>query len=202
MKLLNLLFCTAIALSSIQSLKAQDLVGDEYLNRNAIYDYSEIQLNNTDSIPDFESKAQKLKISGTIYLSDGVTPAKDVILYIEQTDENGEFDLRTAQEKRYVHHRGWIKTDADGHYTFYTFVPGNDRRYNQLQQLYPVIKEPSKPEYALESFLFDDDPYLSKTCRKRLAKRGLDTILKLEKQDELYVTTKNIVLPDYVPATK
>lgn len=202
MKLLHLLFCTAIALSSIQSLKAQDLVGDDYLNRNAIYDYSEIQLNNTDSIPDFESKAQKLKISGTIYLSDGVTPAKDVILYIEQTDENGEFDLRTAQEKRYVHHRGWIKTDADGHYTFYTFVPGNDRRYNQLQQLYPVIKEPSKPEYALESFLFDDDPFLSKTCRKRLAKRGLDTILKLEKQDELYVATKDIVLPNDVPATK
>ena len=53
----------------------------------------------------FGLKDEKLKLTGTIYLSDGVTPAKDVILFIEQPDENGNFDLRKDNEKRYVHHR-------------------------------------------------------------------------------------------------
>ena len=153
------------------------------------------QLDNIDTIPGFESKTNKLKIYGTIYKSDGVTPAKDVILYIEQADEHGNFDLRKENDKRYVHNRGWIKTDSDGNYTFYTYIPGNDRRYNQMQQLFPIIKEPSKPEYAIGTFLFDEDPLLSKLCRKRLAKKGdITRILKLTKEDDLFVTKKDIKL--------
>jgi protocatechuate 3,4-dioxygenase beta subunit len=176
---------------------------DNYLERNPIYDYVEVQLNSTDTIPDFESKTTKLKVTGTIYKSDGVTPAKDVILFIEQADENGDFDLRESNEKRYVHHRGWVKTDADGQYTFYTFVPGNDRRYNQLQQLFPIIKEPSKPAYELASLLFDDDPLLTKLCRKRMAKKGDPTrVLKPTMVDGLLVAQKDIVLENDLLATK
>ncbi|WP_460218861.1 hypothetical protein [Psychroserpens sp. MEBiC05023] len=173
------------------------------LSNHPIYDYSETQLNNTDSIPDLNAKTNKLKISGTIYESDGITPAKDVILYIEQADEDGDFDLRDTKDKRYVHHRAWIKTDANGKYTFFTFVPGNDRRYNQLQQLFPSIKEPSKPEYDIASFLFDDDPLLSKLCRKRMAKKGDPTrILKPKKVEGLLVVEKDIILNSGSEATK
>ena len=168
---------------------------ESYLERHPIYDYNELQLSATDSIPDFESKEQQLKITGTIYKSDGVTPAEGIILYIEQADENGDFDLREKNDKRYAHHRGWVKTDANGRYTIYTFVPGNDRRYNQLSQLFPAIKEPSKPNYNLESFLFDTDPMLTKLCRKKIAKKGDPTrILKPIKKDGLLIVEKNIVL--------
>jgi hypothetical protein len=166
-----------------------------YLERHPIYDYNALQLSAADSIPDFETKKQKLKITGTIYKSDGVTPAEGIILYIEQADEDGDFDLRKHNDKRYAHHRGWIKTDANGRYTFYTFVPGNDSRYNQLSQLFPAIKEPSKPSYNLESFLFDYDPMLTKLCRKKIAKKGDPTrILKPTQKDGLLVVEKNIVL--------
>ncbi len=172
------------------------------LDYNAFYDYTEQHLNNTDTIPGFESKKNKLKISGIIYKSDGVTPAKDVILYIEQADENGDFDVRKENDIRYVHNRSWIKTDANGEYTFYTYIPGGDRRYNQMQQLYPIIKEPSKPEYEIATFLFDEDPLLSKLCRKRLAKKGDPSrILKLKKGEKFFVTQKNIVLRDRVAMT-
>jgi protocatechuate 3,4-dioxygenase beta subunit len=168
---------------------------EAYLERHPIYDYNELQLSAIDSIPDFESKKQPLKITGTIYKSDGVTPAEGIILYIEQADEDGDFDLRKHNDKRYAHHRGWIKTDANGRYTFYTFVPGNDRRYNQLSQLFPAIKEPSKPSYNLESFLFDNDPMLTKLCRKKIAKKGDATrILKPIQKDGLLIVEKNIVL--------
>ena len=46
---------------------------------SAIYDYTERTLNNTDTIPDFDSKVNKLKITGTIYKKDGKTPAQDII---------------------------------------------------------------------------------------------------------------------------
>ena len=184
------------------SIKAQDS-SDNYIDRHPLYDYNEHHLSNTDTIPDFNSKTDKLKITGTIYKSDGVTPAKDIILFIVQADENGDFDLKKHNKKRYVKHRGWVKTNSDGQYTFYTFLPGNDRRYNQLQQLFPVIKEPLKAEYEIESFLFDEDPMLTKLCRKKITKKGDATrILKLKKENGLYVTQKDIVLTSNIRITK
>ena len=194
MKNLVITFCLICFYSAINPLLAQD---------SPIYDRAEAQLNHTDTIPDFRSKVNKLKLTGVIYQSDGVTPAKDVIVYIEQPNEDGDFDLRKSGDDRYVFHRSWVKTDADGRYTFYTFVPGGDRRYNQLQQIFPIIKEASKPEQHLESLLFDDDPLLTKRCRKRLAKRGNEgRILKTKKENNILVASKDIVLSEYTEPTK
>ncbi|WP_040281562.1 peptidase associated/transthyretin-like domain-containing protein [Psychroserpens damuponensis] len=176
---------------------------EDVLERHPIYDYNALDISATDSIPDFDTKQQPLKITGTIYKSDGVTPAQGVILYIEQADENGDFDLREKNNKRYAHHRGWVKTDVNGRYTFYTFIPGNDRRYNQLSQLFPTIKEPSQPAYDLASFYFDNDPMLTKLCRKRISKKGDSTrILKPIKKDNLLIVEKNIVLISNTVASK
>ncbi|OUR91881.1 hypothetical protein A9Q87_08750 [Flavobacteriales bacterium 34_180_T64] len=209
MKNLIILFSIACFMSTHYSICAQESTdvlenqSEKFKERHSIYDYQELLLNNIDSIPDFESKENKLKISGTIYERDGVTPAKDIILFIEQADENGDFDLRKYNDKRYVYHRAWIKTDSDGHYTFYTFIPGNDRRYNQLQQLFPVIKEPSTPEYEIRSFLFDEDPMLSKACRKKIAKKGDPSrILTLKKENGFYLAQKDIVLNRDILASK
>lgn len=188
------LFCLICFYSAINPVVAQE--SNSILDFNSpIYDRAEEQLSSTDTIPDFRSKTNKLKLSGVIYQSDGVTPAKDVILYIEQPDEDGDFDLRKTGDARYVFHRSWVKTDADGRYTLYTFVPGGDRRYNQLQQIFPLIKAPSKQEYVVESFLFDEDPLLTKTCRKRMAKKGDPTrILKLKTENGIFVAKRNITL--------
>ena len=200
MKHLLTTFCILCFISATQTLIAQDAINlsndmpSDYLERHPIYDYSQRQLNNTDSIPDFELKEEKLMLTGIIYQSDGKTPAKDVILYIEQPDEHGDYELKTANDKRYVHHRGWVKTGADGRYTFYTFVPGNFIHNKELKHLHPTIKEPGKPEYDLVAFLFDNDPFLSKSCRKKLAKRGIDSILMLEKKETMFVATKDIIL--------
>ncbi len=200
MKNLKTLIVLIIFFSSFQILTAQDrpnVSGDipaAYLERHPIYDYSEDQLNNIDSIPDFASKQDKLMITGTIFQSDGKTPAKDVILYISQPNENGDYELKTHNDKRFVHHRGWVKTDADGRYTFYTFIPGNLIYNREVKHIHPTIKEPGKPEYSLDALLFDNDPFLSKSCRKRLAKKGIDNILVLEKKESMFVTTKDIIL--------
>lgn len=188
MKNLFAAFCLLIVLSLNNHVWAQE---------SPIYDRAEDQLSNTDTIPDFRSKVNKLKLTGTVYQSDGVTPAKDVIIFIEQPDENGDFDLRRSGDERYVFHRSWVKTDADGKYTFYTFVPGNDRRYNQMSQIFPIIKEKSKEEVQLASLLFDNDPLLTKRCRKRLTKKGGENrILTTTSKDGLLIAEKDIVLSD------
>ncbi|MEO8934462.1 MAG: hypothetical protein ABI295_09140 [Xanthomarina sp.] len=165
-----------------------------YKTRHAIFDYSENELNNTDSIPDFASKSNPLKITGTVFLSDGITPAKDVVLFINQPDENGNYELKKHLEKRYVHHRGWVKTNVDGKYTFYTFIPGSDRNSKALRSIHLVIKEPHGVEYSGNDFLFDNDPRLTNLCRKRLAKNGIDSILKPVKEGIMLVAIKDIIL--------
>ncbi|NRB82262.1 MAG: hypothetical protein HRU49_00565 [Winogradskyella sp.] len=189
MKSLFTAFCLLIVLSYNNHIWAQE---------SPIYDRAEDQLSNTDTIPDFRSMVNKLKLTGTVYQSDGVTPAKDVIIFIEQPDENGDFDLRKSGDERYVFHRSWVKTGADGKYTFYTFVPGNDRRYNQMSQIFPIIKETSKEEVQLASLLFDSDPLLTKRCRKRLVKKGGEgRILNTTAKDGLLIAEKDIVLSNH-----
>ncbi|GAA3608068.1 hypothetical protein Q4Q39_10160 [Flavivirga amylovorans] len=200
MKNLMSLFCFVCFIGFSHTIIAQesasisDEIPEDYKKRSPIYDYSEKQLNNVDTIPDYASKKNKLKITGTIYENDGVTPAKNVLLFIHHADENGNFELKRHNKKRYVRHRGWIRTDEDGHYTFYTFVPGKYIYGNELKQILPIVKEPGKPEYKIETYLFDDDPLLndkrSKVKRADVANR----ILKLDKKEGVFVAKRDIVL--------
>jgi protocatechuate 3,4-dioxygenase beta subunit len=192
MKYLPTLLCIVCFYSPFQTLSAQDL---NTVNYSPIYDRSEAVLRPVDTIPDYRSKSNKLKLTGTVYKSDGVTPASDVVLFIEQPNEDGDFELRQAGDHRYVFHRSWVKTDKNGNYTIYTFVPGNDRRYNQLQQIFPIVKEPLKEAYQLETFLFDEDPLLTKRCRKIIKKNSDETrILKLKKEDGVFLAQRDIIL--------
>ncbi|WP_282135894.1 hypothetical protein [Seonamhaeicola maritimus] len=200
MKYLIAFLATALILANcwtVFSQETSDVLKDipqDFKKRSPIYDYSEKQLNNTDTIPDFSSKKNKLKITGTIYESDGITPAKNVLLFVHQTDENGNFELKRQNKKRYVHHRGWVRTDADGKYTLYTFVPGSYIYGRELKQIYPIVKEPNKPEYKIETFLFDDDPLLTGKCRIKVEETDPQRILKLDKKEGLWVATRDIVL--------
>jgi protocatechuate 3,4-dioxygenase beta subunit len=199
MKNLITLTCLAYIFSFSITISAQDYASSEtipvdYKKRSPIYDYSEEKISNIDTIPDFDIKENKIKITGTIYLADGITPAKDVLFYVCQPDENGEYELkRDEYRKRYVHHRGWIKTDADGRYTFYTFIPGKFLRVKELKQIHRVIKQPGQPEQELSSFFFNDDPLLADLTLEARAKT-VQSMLKLEKEGDMYVATKDIKL--------
>lgn len=203
MKKVLSLICFFSFILSFNTLFAQDIadaVGADLINykkRSPVYDYSENNLNNMDTIPDFDNKPNKLMISGTIYQYDG-TPAADVILYVYQPDEDGNFEMkRDSNRKRYVHHSGWIKTDADGKYTLYTFMPGKYKHTKELKQIHRVVKEPGKPEYDLNPFFFNDDPLipeLTLACRSRM----INSMLKLEKKGTMYVATRDIKLPKNV----
>lgn len=200
MKYLIAFLSVSLILANCYVAFSQDTAGvlndipQNYKKRSPIYDYAEKNLNSVDTIPDFSTQKNKLKITGTIYESDGVTPAKNVLLFIHQADENGKFELKRHNKKRYVHHRGWVRTNEDGKYTIYTFVPGSSIYSKELQQILPIVKEPNKPEYKIETFLFDTDPMLTDKCRAQVEETDPQRILKLDLKEGLWVGKRDIVL--------
>ena len=104
------------------------LVGGPCEGCDAVFEYGNRKLNNVDTLPEFNSNGVKLKVTGTIYGSDGKTPAADVILYFYQTDQNGIYATKggeTGWAKRHGYLRGWVRTGSDGKYTIYTIKPGH-----------------------------------------------------------------------------
>jgi hypothetical protein len=75
-------------------------------------------------------------------------------------------------------------------------------RRKGLKKIYPIIKEAGKAEYNADAFLFDDAAALTKSCRKRLSRKGVDSILKTEKQGDILVATRDIVLEEDATASR
>ena len=205
MKNLITTVCLICFLGSFLTLSAQDAPDASMQTDSKEYglanDYKERQLNNVDTIPDYETKLNKLIITGSIFQSDGITPAKDVVLYIYHADDNGDYQTSNETNNDDVYHSGSIKTDADGKYTFYTFIPGSAiepityPRRRGPKKIFPVIKDQDNSEYELNALVFEDDPLLSKSCRRRIKKRGTNNILNPElKEGDIYVANKDIIL--------
>lgn len=181
-------------------------VGGSCEGCEAVFEYGSKKLTNIDTLPDFKETGPKLEISGTIYQVDGKTPAKNVILYIYHTDQKGVYPQRgneTGWAKRHGYLRGWIKTNADGKYKFYTLRPASYPNSRAPQHIHPVIKEPNKNEYYIDEFLFADDPFLDENEKANQQNRGGSGIIALtKKQDGTWVGKRDIVLGVNIPNYK
>jgi protocatechuate 3,4-dioxygenase beta subunit len=154
-------------------------------------------LNEVDTLPIFLEKGPKLVVSGTVYQSDGKTPAPGVVLYLYHTDQSGKY-RKTGNESGWaVRHgsiRGWVKTNSQGEYRFYTIRPAAYSKTGPPAHIHVTVKEPDKNEYYIDDFLFDDDRFLTREERKRQRNRGGDGILKLQEKDGMFYGKRNIVL--------
>lgn len=154
-------------------------------------------LNETDTLPIFNEPGPKLIVSGTVYKRDGRTPAPDVVLYVYQTDQTGQY-RKTGKEtgwgKRHGSIRGWMKTNAKGEYRFYTIRPASYSKTGPPAHIHITVKEPDKNEYYIDDFLFDDDPFLTGDDRRRQPNRGGNGILKTEEKNGVRYARRDIVL--------
>jgi protocatechuate 3,4-dioxygenase beta subunit len=167
------------------------------------------ELSWTDTLPDFYDAGPKLEISGIIYQRDGKTPAPDVVLYIYHTNQQGIYPTRgneTGWAKRHGYIRGWVKTNTDGRYRFFTLRPAAYPGGENPQHIHPIIKEPNLNEYYIDEYLFAGDPILKAHPQKE-ERRGGSGIIKVQEKDGMQFATRHIILglnvPDYpVAATK
>ncbi len=176
--------------------KQGSLVGGPCEGCEAIYEWGDQELLPVDTLPDFGETGTPLKITGTIYEPDGVTPAEGVILYVYHTNQEGIYPTRgdeTGWARRHGYIRGWIKTGADGKYTFYTQRPGTYPSRADPAHIHATIKEPDVNEYYIDDYHFSDDPLLRQS-EQRDKPRGSSGILTLTKDGDLWVARRDIIL--------
>jgi len=201
---LLLLIISVISLTSFAQEKTvpdAELVGGPCEGCEAVLDYGDRKLSPTDTLPGFKENQPKIKITGTIYKSDGKTPAKDVVLFVHQTNSEGVYPKR-GDEKGWARNYGfihaWIKTGANGKYTFYTFKPGSYSR--NPAHIHPIILEPNGKYYWLGSYFFADDPLLGSDHQNTESPRGGSSgVLSLKKEDGIWVGRRDFILGKNIP---
>jgi protocatechuate 3,4-dioxygenase, beta subunit len=200
---LLIILSTAACSQSSNNVVAENPVGDHCEGCDAVLEFGKRRLNTVDTLPDFNERGQKLLVTGTIYTRDGKTPAKDVILYIYHTNQEGVYATKgneTGWGKRHGYLRSWIKTNADGHYSFYTLRPASYPEGKNPAHIHAVIKEPGLIPYWIDEYLFDDDPFLTDEERNHQQKRGGSGIVKITVgNDGLAIMKRDLVLGLNVP---
>ena len=193
-----------------QSGNSTAAVGGPFENREFTYIGMPGNITATDTSAGWTLAGQKLLLTGIVYQPDASTPAPGVLIYYYQTNTDGKYVHKAdvarsmppnagGQTHGYI--RGWVRTDQQGRYSIYTVRPASYPGSDEPAHIHVTIKEPNDlPEYWIDDFLFDDDPFLTPARRQRLPGRAGSGILQLERQDSLWIGRRNMVLGQNIPA--
>jgi len=184
----------------------QRLVGGPCEGCEAVFEYGDRQLTPTDTLPDFHEDGTRIKVEGTIFKNDGVTPAGDVILYVYHTNQDGIYapgENSSGWGRQHGYIRGWIKTNSDGHFAIYTLRPAPYPNRTDPAHIHFTILEPDGRYYWLGSCHFKGDSMLTENEINPDKPRGGSTgLLTLEKEGDLLVGNRDIILGLNVPGYK
>lgn len=200
--IIAVLFYSIFSIVGCIGQNTNQTVGGPCEGCEALFEYGTKKLTTIDTLPDFAKAKLKLKLTGTVFKKDGKTPAENVILYIYHTNKQGIYAPKSDAKgwaKRHGYLRGWIQTDATGTYTFYTFRPGAYPNRTEPEHIHLTVKEPTKNEYYMDSFVFDDDPLLTPEERKKLKKRGGSGIVKPRLEHGILTYKRDIILGAHIP---
>lgn len=200
---------TAILLTVIMSscANSQDqkprLVGAPCEGCEAVLEYNDRELTNTDTLPDFDKEGVKIKVEGTIYQTDGKTPANNIILYVYHTNQSGIYAPNENSKgwgKKHGYNRTWLKTDKDGYYSFYTLKPAPYPNRSEPAHIHYEILEPNGKYYYLASCHFTGDSLLTENeINPNSPRGGHSGLLTFKKEGDLLVATRDIVLGKNIP---
>ncbi len=125
-------------------------------------------------------KGEKMLISGTVFETDGKTPAPNVLIYLYHTDIEGYYGRNG--EHRHGRYRGWLLTDAKGKYEFQTIKPAPYPENRFAAHIHTTITTKTLKEDWIDNYLFEGDRLISSRERETAGKKGgFNPILKLEK---------------------
>jgi protocatechuate 3,4-dioxygenase beta subunit len=151
-------------------------------------------------IPQKGEIGEKLIISGTVYLPDGKTPAKDIIVYVYHTNNKGVYPKRGNEKGNGKYHgylRGWMKTDSNGKYEFETIRPAAYHSHGgEPAHIHYNIQGLDYPEYWLTAIWFADDPRVTDDYLMSVKRSGGFSNVIALKQDENNILRgeRNIIL--------
>jgi protocatechuate 3,4-dioxygenase beta subunit len=150
-------------------------------------------------VADSES-GETMIISGTIYLPNGKTPAKDAILSVWQTDAKGYY-IPSGGGAGELHPRihGRMETGSDGKYEFRTIKPGQYPSHTSAAHVHGHISAPDFPEYAI-IYYFEGDDLITDKNRTELNKHrgGTPSIIKLTRDSSGVLIGHRDIILEYV----
>ncbi len=174
------------------------LIGGPCEGCEAVLEYGDQTLKAIDTMPNTDEEGLPLKITGTVFRSDGETPASGIVLYFYQTDHDGLYTPSkgaTGWARKHGATRKWLKTDANGQYTLYTRKPGAYPSGTEPPHIHLTVLEPDGAYYWLPSYLFAGDDLRSEASHASSNPRGgYARLLQLEKKGDLWLGTRDIVL--------
>jgi protocatechuate 3,4-dioxygenase beta subunit len=119
-------------------------------------------------------------ISGTVYRTDGKTPAPGVLIYFYHTDSEGYYGR--GGESKHGHFQGWMLTDARGRYEFGSIKPAIYPVRKFAAHVHMTITGKNFREDWIDAILFEGDRLISAEEREQAGRKGgFNPILKLEK---------------------
>jgi len=120
------------------------------------------------------AKGQRMNIQGRVFLSDGKTPAANVLMYFYHTNSQGKYaKIGTENRSSYAwwhgYCRGWLKTNDKGEYEIRTIKPAPYPNGKELAHIHFDIKAPTqKVCYNMADFLFTGDPFLTESYEYKM----------------------------------
>ena len=144
---------------------------------------------------------ERMEIDGTVFMKDGKTPAKNIVLYMYHTNANGAYAPANTQTTGRIHGhlRGWVKTNEQGKFELHSIRPVSYPQSNIPAHIHILIKEPGKTLYYIDEVWFEDDPFVTRSLKEKSEKRGGDMIIHLEKKDGVWHGKLNITAGLNIP---
>jgi protocatechuate 3,4-dioxygenase beta subunit len=149
---------------------------------------------------------EPLTVTGRVLGPDG-QPRAGIIVYGYHTDWTGIYPpsdrIRSDASNFHGRLRGWVRSDAQGRYTFDTIWPASYPNSTMPQHIHLHVVEPGCSAYIIDEMLFSDDPMfqrLSTTDRERETPGiGGPGVVTPRKKGKRWEVTRDIHLGEKVP---
>ncbi|MEO7362608.1 MAG: YceI family protein, partial [Gemmatimonadaceae bacterium] len=159
-------------------------------------------LTNTMRLAGSGEPGARLTVTGSVYYADGKSPASNVLIYAYHTNAAGVYARQSEQRGNGQRHgalRGWLRSDALGHYRIETIKPGPYPGRPDPAHIHLTVKPPGGDEQYIDVIEFDDDTRLTAQLRKGAEGRGGSGIVVLRDSAGMLRATRDIILKQSAP---
>jgi len=163
----------------------------------AVYERDAAVLSNRAVLAAASEPGERMVIEGTVYQTDGVTPAGGIVLYFWHTNAEGLYangSDESAFSREHGRLRGWLKTGTDGRYTVETVKPAPYPDDSMPAHVHPVVLEAGRRPYYIDDIVFDGEFGVTPAYRKAAENRGGNGIVAPSREGGVWRAERDIIL--------